>query len=116
MGAKPSASSAARRVDIPRPGHADLVGKLKYGFDDMRDVLERASARETAMRVALGAAARRFLHECGVVVASRVVAIGGESDDSPVPCCGVERPDRRRPGALRRSRFFAPDGHAHRRG
>ncbi|MEK7234950.1 MAG: chorismate synthase [Elusimicrobiota bacterium] len=86
MGAKPSASSAARRVDIPRPGHADLVGKLKYGFDDMRDVLERASARETAMRVALGAAARRFLHECGVVVASRVVAIGGESDDSPLRC------------------------------
>ncbi len=86
MGAEPSDAPAARRVDIPRPGHADLVGKLKYGFDDMRDVLERASARETAMRVALGAAARRFLHECGVVVASRVVAIGGETDDSPLPC------------------------------
>jgi chorismate synthase len=86
MGAEPSDAAAARRVDIPRPGHADLVGKLKYGFDDMRDVLERASARETAMRVALGAAARRFLQECGVVVASRVVAIGGEIDSSPFSC------------------------------
>lgn len=86
MGAEPSDAAAARRVEIPRPGHADLVGKLKYGFDDMRNVLERASARETAMRVALGAAARRFLAECGVVVASRVIAIGGETDDSPVPC------------------------------
>jgi len=86
MGAEPTDAPAARRVDIPRPGHADLVGKLKYGLDDMRDVLERASARETAMRVALGAAARRFLHECGVVIASRVVAIGGETDDSPMPC------------------------------
>lgn len=86
MGAEPQAAPASRRVDIPRPGHADLVGKLKYGFDDMRDVLERASARETAMRVALGAAARRFLAVCGVVAASRVVAIGGETDDSPPPC------------------------------
>lgn len=86
MGVEPQAAPASRRVDVPRPGHADLVGKLKYGFDDMRDVLERASARETAMRVALGAAARRFLSECGVIVASRVVAIGGETDDSPLPC------------------------------
>lgn len=86
MGAEPTDAAAARRVEIPRPGHADLVGKIKYGFDDMRNVLERASARETAMRVALGAAARRFLHECGVLVASRVTAIGGETDDSPLPC------------------------------
>lgn len=86
MGAEPSGAPASRRVDIPRPGHADLVGKLKYGFDDMRDVLERASARETAMRVALGAVARKFLHECGVIVASRVVSIGGEADDSPLTC------------------------------
>lgn len=84
MGAEPSDAPASRRVDIPRPGHADLVGKIKYGFDDMRNVLERASARETAMRVALGAAARKFLSECGVVVASRVVAIGGETDDKPL--------------------------------
>jgi len=86
MGAEPSDAAASRRVEIPRPGHADLVGKIKYGFDDMRNVLERASARETAMRVALGAAARRFLNECGVTVASRVIAIGGESDDTQLPC------------------------------
>jgi chorismate synthase len=84
MGAEPTDAAASRRVDVPRPGHADLVGKIKYGFDDMRNVLERASARETAMRVALGAAARRFLKACGVLVASRVVAIGGETDDSPL--------------------------------
>jgi len=86
MGAEPTDAPAPRRVDIPRPGHADLVGKMKYGFDDMRDVLERASARETAMRVALAAVARRFLQECGIVVASRVVAIGGEADGTPLPC------------------------------
>jgi chorismate synthase len=86
MGAEPTDAAASRRVDVPRPGHADLVGKIKYGFDDMRNVLERASARETAIRVALGAAARKFLRECGVIVASRVVAIGGETDDSPLPC------------------------------
>lgn len=82
----PDADVALRRVDVPRPGHADLPGKLKYGFDDMRNVLERASARETAMRVALGAAARKLLSACGVVVASRVVAIGGEEDPDPLPC------------------------------
>ncbi|MBI3564717.1 MAG: chorismate synthase, partial [Elusimicrobia bacterium] len=86
MGAEPTDAPAPRRVEVPRPGHADLVGKLKYGFDDMRDVLERASARETAMRVALGAVARRFLDECGVTVASRVVAIGGEEDATGLPC------------------------------
>ncbi len=86
MGAESSDAAAARRVDVPRPGHADLVGKIKYGFDDMRNVLERASARETAMRVALGAAARKFLNACGINVASRVIAIGGETDDTPLPC------------------------------
>ena len=90
MGAEPSDAPSARRVDVPRPGHADLVGKIKYGFDDMRDVLERASARETAMRVALGAVARKFLQECGIAVASRVTAIGGECDDSRVPCAVSE--------------------------
>lgn len=61
----------------PRPGHADLVGMLKYGFDDARDVLERASARETAARTAAGAVAKMFLAEIGVRIASHVVAIGG---------------------------------------
>ena len=62
----------------PRPGHADLVGMQKYGFDDARPVLERASARETAARVALGAVARQFLKQAyGIEVLSHVVSIGG---------------------------------------
>jgi len=60
----------------PRPGHADLVGMQKYGFDEARPVLERASARETAARVALGAVARSFLAELGVRLVSHTVAIG----------------------------------------
>jgi chorismate synthase len=64
----------------PRPGHADLVGMQKYGFDDARPVLERASARETAMRVALGSVARALLRQvAGVEVLSHVVALGGAS-------------------------------------
>ncbi|MDE2143807.1 MAG: chorismate synthase, partial [Elusimicrobia bacterium] len=91
---EPTDAPAPRRVDVPRPGHADLVGKLKYGFDDMRDVLERASARETAMRVAIGAAARKFLSECGIHVASRVVAIGGEEDPTALPCAAADLNER----------------------
>ncbi len=60
----------------PRPGHADLVGMQKYGFDEARNVLERASARETAARVALGALARAFLRELGVLLVSHTVSIG----------------------------------------
>jgi chorismate synthase len=60
----------------PRPGHADLVGMQKYGFDEARPVLERASARETAARVALGAVARAFLAELGIRLVSHTVAIG----------------------------------------
>src|SRR3954468_4301522 len=61
----------------PRPGHADLVGMQKYGFTDARPVLERASARETAARVALGAVAKRFLEQVGgIAVLSHVVSIG----------------------------------------
>ena len=67
----------AAPLTVPRPGHADLAGARKYGFTDLRDVMERASARETAARTALGAAAKRFLEECGVRVASRVVSILG---------------------------------------
>ncbi|HSM35012.1 MAG TPA: chorismate synthase [Longimicrobiales bacterium] len=68
---------ALRRVHLPRPGHADLVGVLKYDRPDARDVLERASARETAMRVAAGAVAKRFLGALGARVDSHVVALGG---------------------------------------
>ena len=61
----------------PRPGHADLVGMQKYDFDDARAILERASARETAARVALGAVARAFLQQtCGITVLSHVLSIG----------------------------------------
>ncbi|NYD65894.1 chorismate synthase [Agromyces atrinae] len=60
----------------PRPGHADLVGMQKYGFDDARPVLERASARETAARVALGAVARAFLGELGIRLVSHTLAVG----------------------------------------
>jgi chorismate synthase len=67
----------------PRPGHADLVGMQKYGFDDARPVLERASARETAARVALGAVAKAFLRQAyGVEVLSHVVSIGSAEVDA----------------------------------
>ena len=66
----------ADRLTRPRPGHADLAGALKYGFDDVRNVLERASARETATRVALGAICKAFLGELGIHVVSHVVRIG----------------------------------------
>ncbi len=76
-----------RPLTRPRPGHADLVGMQKYGFDEVRNVLERASARETAMRVALAAVARRLLTEVGIDVVSHVVAIGDVAvpDGAPVP-------------------------------
>jgi chorismate synthase len=64
------------RLTRPRPGHADLVGVLKYGFDDVRNVLERASARETAARVAAGAFCKAFLGGLGITVLSHVVQIG----------------------------------------
>lgn len=74
----------------PRPGHADLVGMQKYGFDEARPVLERASARETAARVALGAVARAFLGELGIRLVSHTLAIGPVRvpEDAPLP-----RPD-----------------------
>lgn len=67
---------ALRAMYLPRPGHADLVGVLKYDRRDTRDVLERASARETAARVACGAVAKRLLAELGVRVGSHIVSIG----------------------------------------
>jgi chorismate synthase len=71
----------------PRPGHADLVGMQKYGFDESRPVLERASARETAARVALGAVARSFLGELGIRLVAHTLAIGPVRvpDDAPLP-------------------------------
>ncbi|HEV2427153.1 MAG TPA: chorismate synthase [Acidimicrobiales bacterium] len=74
MSAAPGEPS--RRLTAPRPGHADLAGMLKYGFDDARDVLERASARETAARVAGGSLAKSLLAQLGVAVVSHVVRLG----------------------------------------
>ena len=100
---------AFRRVHLPRPGHADLVGVLKYGRTDARDILERASARETTVRVAAGAVAKRLLAELGVRIGSHVVALGGivaqvpeelpeslneASDPSPVRCLDPEAEGR----------------------
>ncbi|KAA9026124.1 chorismate synthase [Niallia endozanthoxylica] len=80
MGAEPmdeNAEEVKRKVTRPRPGHADLNGAIKYGHRDMRNVLERSSARETTVRVAAGAVAKKLLSLLGIEVASHVVEIGG---------------------------------------
>ncbi len=94
-----------KRVDCPRPGHADLNGGLKYDARDLRDILERASARETTVRVAAGAVARQFLTEFGITVYGHVICIGGieisserpawneigqKAEDDPVRCIDPE--------------------------
>ena len=71
-----------RKVTLPRPGHADLAGIQKYEFDDIRNVLERSSARETTMRVGLGSVCRKLLEEVGIEVGSRVVQIHDVKDES----------------------------------
>lgn len=83
MAVEPVAGEA-ERVTRLRPGHADLPGVLKYAFDDVRPVLERASARETAARVAAGAVCRRLLDEFGVSIHSHTVAIGQVEASPPV--------------------------------
>jgi len=100
---------ALRAMYLPRPGHADLVGVLKYDRRDTRDVLERASARETTVRVACGAIAKRLLAELGVRVGSHIVSIGDVSacfpdelpedlnaavDGDPVRCLDCEASER----------------------
>jgi chorismate synthase len=72
----------AEPVTHPRPGHADLAGVIKYGLTDIRPILERASARETAARVAVGAVARRFLEEFGIVIHSRTLSVGHVGGES----------------------------------
>ncbi len=101
----PEPGVTAKPLHQPRPGHADLPGMQKYGFDDARNVLERASARETAARVAAGAVAKALLAEIGVSIVSHVVQIGearapqglrpgpgdlGRVDESEVRCFDAE--------------------------
>jgi chorismate synthase len=97
---QPDSARERRRLRYPRPGHADLAGALKYGTSDLRNVLERASARETTARVAAGAIAKALLRETGAEIRSHVTRIGGAAaggdplpwealagvDDSPVRC------------------------------
>src|SRR5688572_7888177 len=108
----PEAASGTKRAGVtrPRPGHADLAGAIKYGHDDIRDVLERASARETASRVAAGSLARQLLAHFGVRLASHVSAIGNlvlpehrvvsfeeastQPDDAPLRCVDAELQQR----------------------
>ena len=98
--------SPVEKVTRLRPGHADLPGVVKYGFDDVRPILERASARETAARTAVGAVARRFLDEFGVAIHSHTLAIDGEEavvegepdwdqvESSPVRCADADAAKR----------------------
>ena len=101
----PAPGATEKPLTQPRPGHADLTGMRKYGFDDARDVLERASARETAARVAAGACAKALLRELQVQVISHVIQMGpvvaksgqrpspadlGRVDESPVRCFDPE--------------------------
>ena len=96
-----------KKVTLPRPGHADLAGMQKYAFDDLRNVLERSSARETTARVAAGGVAKKLLAEFGIIVNSAVYRIGGTSfdkeraallaakaDDSEVRCPDEEVTER----------------------
>jgi chorismate synthase len=89
MAAEPPAPDATdrelHRVHLPRPGHADLVGVLKYDRADARDVLERASARETTVRVAAGAVAKRLLAELDITIGSHIVMLGGIEARRPEP-------------------------------
>jgi chorismate synthase len=100
----PEGATGSKKADVirPRPGHADLAGAIKYGHEDIRDVLERASARETAARVAAGSLSRQLLGRFGIRLASHVTAIGDVviaenrsvpfaeaaalSDDDPLRC------------------------------
>ena len=72
------------KVTNARPGHADLTGAAKYSRGDVRDILERSSARETAMRVAAGAVCKIFLRECGVEISGKVLSVGGVTGDTEI--------------------------------
>ena len=87
-----AAAAQERRLTRPRPGHADLPGGMKFGASDLRDVLERASARESAARVAAGAVCKQLLAECGIEVRSGVLSLGAVLDErSPRSFAALER-------------------------
>jgi chorismate synthase len=89
---QPDAARERRRLRYPRPGHADLAGAVKYGTDDLRNVLERASARETTARVAAGALAKALLRPAGVEIRSHAVRIGNAAlPDGAVPWEALDR-------------------------
>lgn len=109
MSAQPDADLSQRQVSSPRPGHADLPGALKYRQTDLRNILERASARETTMRVAAGTVARQILAAVGVQIHGHVVRIGSAAvnghqtfgggfwdkvENSPVACADPESADK----------------------
>ena len=77
-----AAAAAERRLIRPRPGHADLAGGMKFGSKDLRDILERASARESAARVAAGAVCKLLLAECGIAIKSGVLSLGAVVDEA----------------------------------
>lgn len=83
--AEEDAENTLRQVNRPRPGHADLVGGMKYGHRDLRNVLERSSARETAIRVAIGAVCKQFLEQLGIQLVGYVQQIGAVSADDQAP-------------------------------
>src|SRR5262245_24013864 len=86
------AAAAEKRLTRPRPGHADLAGGMKFGARDLRDALERASARESAARVAAGAVCKLLLRECGIEIRSGVLSIGEARDAvSPRDFAALER-------------------------
>ncbi|MAJ44387.1 MAG: chorismate synthase [Candidatus Marinimicrobia bacterium] len=108
MDIKPN-KKPGKKVTLPRPGHADLAGMQKYDFDDIRNVLERSSARETAMRVALGSVCKKLLHDIGIKIGSHVTqiykvrsdleldyyscpeSISENADNSPVRCLDLDK-------------------------
>lgn len=103
MGPEPETRVDERVITRPRPGHADLAGMLKYGHRDLRNVLERASARETAARVAAGTVARRLLEELGIEVAGQVLRIG------PVEVAPLEAPPEEIRGRVEKSPVYCAD-------
>ena len=111
-----TAAANDKRVTRPRPGHADLAGGMKYGSADLRDVLERASARESAARVAAGAVCKLLLSACGIEVRSGVLSLGPVVDDrSPRAFSSLEKRPRGLAAARGRLVARAEDGGGHRR-